>query len=80
QYFKKNNDDDFSKEIHYHYSWITTKNGELLDYEKAKFCDFEWLDYFYDKSREEFEELKKSRKEWNNDADIQDLLKQIQKL
>ncbi|MFK7903481.1 MAG: type II toxin-antitoxin system antitoxin SocA domain-containing protein [Chitinophagales bacterium] len=79
-YFEELDDFDFSKEIKYHYSWIGTKDGEVMGYEKAKFCDFEWLDYFYDKSKEEFEELKKSRAEWNQDTDIQDLLTQIQKL
>ncbi len=79
-YFEDKEDLDFFKEIQYHFAWIAPKVGEIIAYEKAKFCDFEWLDYFYDKSKKEFEELKQSREAWNQDADIQDVLTQIKNL
>ncbi len=72
--------DDFEKEARYHYSWVSTKLNEGISYEKARFCDFRWLGYFYDKTQEEFDEINRSREEWSEDKDIGDLLKQIQKL
>jgi len=67
-----------SNESHYHYSWITTKNGSIISTNKAKYCDFPWIDYFNDKNKEEYEEVNKSRKKFMFDDDLGNLMKQIQ--
>ncbi|MGB1241854.1 MAG: type II toxin-antitoxin system antitoxin SocA domain-containing protein [Chitinophagales bacterium] len=79
-YFEELDDFDFSKEIQYHYSWFSTDNGEVMDYEKSKHCTFEWLDYYQDNDKEAYEEAKETRKLLSQNDEINDLFKQIQNL
>lgn len=69
-----------SKKTHYHFSWVSTKNGKIIPYKKAKYCDFEWLGYFYDKSEDDFEEMEKTRELFNKSSKLNHLFSKIQKL
>lgn len=64
-----------SVESHYHYSWITTDNGSIIPLITTLFCDFEWLDYFHDKTQEEFEEIKNSRMKFLSNSRLQKWVK-----
>ncbi len=73
------NSRQLSEETHYHQSWITTSTGNIIDYEKSKYCVFEWLDYYHDMDKKEYLEVKESRKIFK-DKDVTNLLSTIQTL
>ncbi len=68
-----------STETHYHQSWITTFTGEIIDYEKAKYCVFEWLNYYRDMNKNDYYEIKKIQKIFK-DKEVTNLLSTIQTL
>lgn len=79
-YFKNTYAFQASRETHHHYSWISTENGKVINYEKSKFCDFEWLNYFYDKTKEEYMEDKKTRQLLDESEEIDQLMNSLQNL
>ena len=76
---KKLNSQQLSSETHYHQTWITTNTGEIIDYSKAKYCVFEWLNYYQDMNKDDYLEIKNSR-ELFKDKEITSLLSTIQSL
>jgi len=71
---------ELSDETHYHYSWISTQNGELITFDKAQFCDFEALGYYYEIDNEEYNQTQKMRKHFIEDKELSSLLAEIQTL
>ncbi|MEM1325762.1 MAG: Panacea domain-containing protein [Bacteroidota bacterium] len=80
QHFKNTYAFQVSRETHHHYSWISTDNGKIIDYEKSKFCDFEWLDYFYNKTKEEYLEDQQTRKLLDESEEMDQLMNSLQNL
>ncbi|MEM9889101.1 MAG: type II toxin-antitoxin system antitoxin SocA domain-containing protein [Bacteroidota bacterium] len=68
------------KETHYQYAWITTNHAEVISYEKSKYGDFEWLDYFYNKTKAAYLEDKQTRQLLDESEEIHQLMNNLQKL
>jgi len=71
---------DLSTETHYHYSWISTQNGELITYDKAQYCDFDALEYYYEIDSNEYQQVQGKRKNFIENKDLSNLLAEIQTL
>lgn len=81
EFFKDKSGANASRKTHYQSPWITTKNGEIIPFDLAKYCDFEWLGYTYDgKSSEELQEIKHDREMFQNSERLRGLMNKIQKL
>lgn len=76
---KKLSSYQLSSETHFHQSWITTRTGDIIDYSKAKSCVFEWIGYFKDMTKNDYIEIKSSRKLFE-ESKINNLVSKIQKL
>lgn len=79
--FKRKSGATASRKTHYQSPWITTDQGEIISIELSKYCDFEWLGYFFDdKSENEINEIADNREMFRNDKELQELWGQIQNL
>jgi len=68
-----------SIKTHYHSSWINTGKGEIIPYDLAKKCDFEWLGYYSQgKSKTEFKEIENTRRLFNTSDKLKSLMAQVQ--
>lgn len=79
-YFKEFSASQISKESHHQYAWVCAKNAKIISYEDAKFADYEWLDYYHNKSKDDFQEDQKTRQILNENDEIDELMASIQKL
>lgn len=79
-YFRDFSASQISKESHHQYAWVRANNAKVISYEDAKFADYEWLNYYYDKSKEDFQEDQKTRQMVNESDEIDELMASIQKL
>jgi hypothetical protein len=69
-----------STESHFHPSWVVTPVGEVIDYDTAKDCVFEWLNYFGEgRSREDYEETMAIRDSLRQNKQLSERIRNLKK-